>query len=110
VGLSEGNDDAVVVTWLEGAGAVGAPTLPRAARVLVVGPDGSVIAEHAFATPPGLAARRGSTEQVGAVFTGDGALFLWIETATTTAADGTTQRSAALVLQRVGLDGQAGET
>ena len=61
---------------------------------------------HTFAPPSALVARRDSTQSIGATFTGDGVLFHWIETATSTAADGTVTTSAAAKRQRVDLEGR----
>ncbi len=113
VAVTEGsNGETILVSFVRGElvdggaadGGAASFEAPRA-RVIVLDADGVRRSTHDFAPPSALAARRGSTGSVGASFTGDGLLFHWQQQTLTTAPDGVTTSSTAVVLQRVAQDG-----
>ncbi|HEY8072685.1 MAG TPA: hypothetical protein VIF62_01205 [Labilithrix sp.] len=82
-----------------------AQMLPMASEVVVLRADGSTAETHTFAAPAALDARRGNTGDAAVSFTGDGAIFHWVEDAIAQDADGRTTTTTTLKTAFVGNDG-----
>ncbi|MDB4997491.1 MAG: hypothetical protein JWM74_4923 [Myxococcaceae bacterium] len=83
---------------------LGSTPIPAAVEVVVVDRAGAA-RRSKLAAPAALAARRGSTTTIGAVWTGAGVVWHWVETTTTTAPDGVVDTTSALHFVFVGEDG-----
>jgi hypothetical protein len=86
-----------------------APSAPVGAEVAVVGSDGDLSSRSSFAAPGALAKRVGSIPFVGLSWTGEGALFLWVEEVDGTLPSGESTVAQTLKLQFVGCGWQQWE-
>ncbi len=107
---SAGTDDGGSGDGGLGDGGDAGPTPPRQRLpdrfdVAVLDAGGNVTARAEVPAPSSLRARAGSTSDVAAVWTGEGALFRWSESRIETADDGTRTSSLRLVAAFVGADG-----
>jgi hypothetical protein len=106
-----------LVTWFRYAeeGGVTGPSnpllvrIPTGVEIANINPDGNVADRQLVAAPSALVKRKGSTDSIGAVWTGKGAVFYWVEKSTQTAPDGSSATSSNLKVQFVAVGGQEGD-
>jgi hypothetical protein len=84
---------------------LGGTPIPSAIEVVVVDAAGAARRTKVVA-PAALVARRGSTTTIGAVWTGGGVVWHWVESTTTTAPDGVVDTTSALSFVFVDEDGR----
>jgi hypothetical protein len=81
-------------------------SLPSGVAAIEIDAVGAAKPSRSYKTHSRLAARAGSTEMVGAVWTPRGVVWHWVERVSTTEADGTLRSEARLVLGRVDESGE----
>lgn len=102
----------VVIRWLRYDPAPGADPwvqpVPAGLEVAVVDPDGFVTERTVVASPRELSERKGSTHDVGAVWTPERTVFHWVEESLASAPDGAQTTASRLVVGFGGGDGTVG--
>lgn len=108
-------DGSAIVTWFRyGDDGTAAPSGSRSARtptgleIAVLEGDGAIADRRSVDAPSSLVKRKGNTDGIGAVWTGQGVIFHWIEKSTQTAPDGSSTTSSDVAVQFVAVGGREG--